>query len=128
MILITGGAGYIGSHINKLLNKSGYDTIVLDNLIKGHEEAVKWGKFVNVDLGDENELKSVFETYDIEAVMHFAAFSSVAESVQEPEKYFKNNYEKSSFHQLPRFTAFLKLFQSRKMLLCSRSIHMANPN
>jgi UDP-glucose 4-epimerase len=93
MILITGGAGYIGSHINKLLNKSGYDTIVLDNLIKGHEEAVKWGKFVNVDLGDENELKSVFETYDIEAVMHFAAFSSVAESVQEPEKYFKNNYE-----------------------------------
>ena len=93
MILITGGAGYIGSHINKLLNKSGYDTIVLDNLIKGHEEAVKWGKFVNVDLGDESELKSVFETYDIEAVMHFAAFSSVAESVQEPEKYFKNNYE-----------------------------------
>ena len=93
MILITGGAGYIGSHINKLLNKLGYDTIVLDNLIKGHEEAVKWGKFVNVDLGDENELKSVFETYDIEAVMHFAAFSSVAESVQEPEKYFKNNYE-----------------------------------
>ena len=48
------------------------------------------------DLGDENELKSVFETYDIEAVMHFAAFSSVAESVQEPEKYFKNNYATSN--------------------------------
>lgn len=93
MILITGGAGYIGSHVNKLLNQSGYETLVLDNLSKGHEESVKWGKFVNCDLGDEESLNDIFNTYDIEGVMHFAAFSSVAESMEEPEKYFKNNFE-----------------------------------
>lgn len=93
MILITGGAGYIGSHINKLLNQKGYETLVLDNLSKGHEDSVKWGEFVNCDLGDEEALNDIFNTYDIEGVMHFAAFSSVAESMEEPEKYFKNNFE-----------------------------------
>ena len=90
MILITGGAGYIGSHINKLLNQSGYETIVLDNLSKGHKSAVKWGKLVNADLSDTDKLREVFQENDIEAVMHFAAFSSVAESVEEPEKYFNS--------------------------------------
>ena len=93
MILITGGAGYIGAHVNKLLNNSGYETIVLDNLSKGHKSAVKWGDFVNADLSDSEKVREIFQDNDIEAVMHFAAFSSVAESVEEPEKYFKNNYE-----------------------------------
>ena len=81
MILVTGGAGYIGSHVNKLLNNSGYETIVLDNLSKGHKYAVKWGKLVNADLSDTEQLREIFQDNDIEAVIHFAAFSSVAESV-----------------------------------------------
>lgn len=93
MILITGGAGYIGAHINKLFNQEGYETLVLDNLSKGHKYSVKWGEFVNCDLGDEEALNKVFEKYDIDGVIHCAAFSSVAESIEEPEKYFKNNYE-----------------------------------
>lgn len=92
MILVTGGAGYIGSHTNKSLNKAGYDTVVLDNLVKGYEEFVKWGEFVNGDIGSKN-IRDIFETYDIDAVMHFAAFSSVAESVEKPQMYLKNNYK-----------------------------------
>lgn len=91
MILVTGGAGYIGSHTNKALNKAGYDTVVLDNLVKGYEEFVKWGEFANVNFGS-SDIREVFETYDIDVVMHFAAFSSVAESVEQPQKYLKNNY------------------------------------
>lgn len=93
MILVTGGAGYIGSHTNKALNKEGYETVVVDSLIRGHENFVKWGEFVNCDFGSYDDLREVFKTYDIDAVMHFAAFSSVAESVKNPTKYFKNNYK-----------------------------------
>lgn len=90
-VLVCGGAGYIGSHINKQLHKEGYETIVFDNLIYGHEEAVKWGTFVKGDLTNELDLEEVFEKYDIEAVFHFAAFAYVGESVDEPEKYYFNN-------------------------------------
>ena len=93
MILITGGAGYIGSHVNKQLHKEGYDTVVLDNLQYGHEDAVKWGEFVKCDLADTKKLDSVFNKFDIDGVMHFAAFTSVAESIEFPDKYFKNNYK-----------------------------------
>ena len=55
MILVTGGAGYIGSHINKLLNNSGYETVILDNLSKGHKSAVRWGELVNADLSDSDK-------------------------------------------------------------------------
>lgn len=92
MILVTGGAGYIGSHTNKMLNQEGYDTVVLDNLSKGYENFVKWGEFVNGDTGSK-DIREIFETHDIDAVMHFAAFSSVAESVEHPQMYFKNNYK-----------------------------------
>ena len=114
MILITGGAGYIGSHVNKLLNKEGYETLVLDNLSKGHEESVKWGEFVNCDLGDVDALKEVFDTHDIEGVMHFAAFSSVAESVEDPEKYFKNNFENTLnlIHVMKEHRVFKIIFSS----------------
>lgn len=90
-ILICGGAGYIGSHINKLLSNSGYDTIVYDNLIYGHRESVKWGKFINADLADTEALDKVFSENDIDAVFHFAAFAYVGESVEEPSKYYVNN-------------------------------------
>lgn len=91
MILIVGGAGYIGSHINKELNKQGYKTVVFDSLIKGHKEAVKWGDFFEGDLNDIEKLREVFKKYPIEAVLHFAAFIEVGESVKDPQKYYKNN-------------------------------------
>lgn len=90
-ILICGGAGYIGSHVNKLLHRQGYETIIFDNLIYGHREAVKWGEFVQGDLKNTGELDSVFMSNHIDAVFHFAAYAYVGESVTEPEKYYFNN-------------------------------------
>jgi len=91
MILIVGGAGYIGSHVNKLLNKKGFKTVIFDNLSRGHREFVKWGEFFEGDLLDIGRLRSCFESYRIEAVMHFSAFALVEESVLYPEKYYQNN-------------------------------------
>jgi UDP-glucose 4-epimerase len=91
MILVTGGAGYIGSHVCKKLHKLGYDIVVFDNLITGHKEFVKWGEFVLGDLNSPEQLKLVFSKYPIKAVMHFAAFAYVHESVREPKKYYLNN-------------------------------------
>ena len=91
MILIVGGAGYIGSHMNKILNQRGAETLVLDNLVYGHREAVKWGKFIEGDLADVSLLDRIFTEYPIEAVMHFSAYAYVGESVEKPEKYYNNN-------------------------------------
>ncbi|BDH79293.1 UDP-glucose 4-epimerase GalE [Methanothermobacter tenebrarum] len=91
MIFIVGGAGYIGSHVNKLLSNEGYKTLILDNLSKGHEEFVKWGKFIKGDLKDKRLLARIFKEYDINAVMHFAALTDVRESIQDPGSYYKNN-------------------------------------
>ena len=90
-ILVCGGAGYIGSHINKQLHKEGYETIVFDNLIYGHKEAVKWGKLVVGDLKNMDEIEAVFKNNQIDAVFHFAAYAYVGESVEHPEKYYYNN-------------------------------------
>lgn len=90
-ILICGGAGYIGSHCNKMLAKNGYETVVFDNLVYGHREAVKWGELVVGDLNDTNALNALFDKYDFDAVMHFAAYAYVGESVENPEKYYFNN-------------------------------------
>lgn len=90
-ILICGGAGYIGSHINKELHKEGYETVIFDNLVYGHKEAVKWGTFVQGDLANESDIEEVFKKYKIDAVFHFAAYAYVGESVEEPEKYYFNN-------------------------------------
>lgn len=90
-ILVCGGAGYIGSHVNKELNLCGYETVVFDNLVHGHREAVKWGKLVEGDLANRNDIEKVFRENDIEAVLHFAAYAYVGESVDEPEKYYFNN-------------------------------------
>ncbi|MEN6330326.1 MAG: UDP-glucose 4-epimerase GalE [Methanobacteriaceae archaeon] len=91
MILVTGGAGYIGSHINKELHKKDYETVVLDNLSYGHDDFVKWGTLERVDLSNIHEIKRIFQDYPIEAVMHFAAFTYVGESVANPQKYYLNN-------------------------------------
>ncbi|WP_303849711.1 UDP-glucose 4-epimerase GalE [Seleniivibrio woodruffii] len=90
-ILIVGGAGYIGSHAVKELNRQGHDTIVLDSLVYGHRESVKSGKFVHGDMADTALLDRIFNENRIDAVMHFAAFAYVGESVTDPEKYYVNN-------------------------------------
>lgn len=91
MILIVGGAGYIGSHINKLLNEQGYNTVIYDNLVYGHREAVKWGILDIGDLSDSDHLEEIFQRYKIDAVFHFAAYAYVGESVTNPSKYYNNN-------------------------------------
>lgn len=91
MILIVGGAGYIGSHMNKMLARQGVETLVLDNLSCGHREAVRWGKFIEGDLADTALLDRIFSAYPVEAVFHFSAFINVGESVTAPAKYYENN-------------------------------------
>lgn len=91
MILIVGGAGYIGSHTNKALFQNNFKTLIYDNLIYGHREAVKWGDFILGDLNNTDQLKLVFSKNKINAVMHFSAFAYVGESVEHPEKYYINN-------------------------------------
>ena len=90
-ILVIGGAGYIGSHMVKLLDKKDYNVIVYDNLSTGYKDLVTVDNFVKGDLSDYNKLVSTFNDYDIDAVMHFAAFIEVGESVENPSKYYNNN-------------------------------------
>jgi UDP-glucose-4-epimerase GalE len=90
-ILVVGGAGYIGSHMCKYLAQNGYQPIVLDNLSLGHREAVQWGPLFEGNLDDQVLLRTLFKTHKIKAVMHFAAFCYVGESVVQPLKYYKNN-------------------------------------
>jgi len=90
-ILVCGGAGYIGSHVNKELNLCGYETVVFDNLVYGHREAVKWGRFFCGDLARREDIEQVFRENSIDAVLHFAAYAYVGESVDHPEKYYYNN-------------------------------------
>jgi UDP-glucose-4-epimerase GalE len=90
-ILVTGGAGYIGSHTCKQLNAAGYRAIVLDNLVQGHTWAVKWGPLRIGDIGDQQFVRSIIKEFDIAGVIHFAAHAYVGESMQNPQKYFKNN-------------------------------------
>lgn len=90
-ILIAGGAGYIGSQINKKLSGKGYQTVVLDNLSTGHREFAKWGSFHQCDLGEIENVRNIFSDYNISAVMHFSAFTYVGESVLNPQKYYINN-------------------------------------
>jgi UDP-glucose 4-epimerase len=90
-ILVVGGAGYIGSHMVKQLANTGNDVITLDNLSYGYRDAVKYGEFVEGDLGDNTILDAVFKSGDIDAVMHFAGFIQVGESVVKPSMYYHNN-------------------------------------
>jgi len=94
-ILVTGGAGYIGSHAVKALGRAGHEICVFDNLSTGHEWAVLSGKLVRGDLEDRAAINSVLREFRPEAVMHFAAYIQVEESVREPLKYYRNNVANS---------------------------------
>jgi UDP-glucose 4-epimerase len=91
MILVTGGAGYIGSHTILSLVDNDHKVVTLDNLSEGHRQAVLDGQFVQADLEDKEKLGHLFKSFPIEAVIHFAAFCYVGESVESPGKYFNNN-------------------------------------
>lgn len=90
-VLVTGGAGYIGSHCCKALSREGIEPVVYDNLSRGHEGAVKWGPFVQGDVRDRQKLVDTFTKYQIDSIIHFAAFAYVGESVQNPQMYYDNN-------------------------------------
>ncbi|HCF37698.1 MAG TPA: UDP-glucose 4-epimerase GalE [Thermosipho africanus] len=90
-VLVAGGAGYIGSHVCKMLRERGYDVVVIDNLSHGYKSFTRYGEFVLGDISDENLLDLVFKTYKIDAVMHFCAYIEVGESVVAPYKYYQNN-------------------------------------
>jgi UDP-glucose-4-epimerase GalE len=90
-ILIVGGAGYIGSHTAKLVAASGQRPVVFDNLVYGHRAAVKWGPLVEGDLADPAAIRRALAEQAVEAVIHFAAYAYVGESMTDPGKYFRNN-------------------------------------
>src|SRR5210317_1226902 len=90
-ILVTGGAGYIGSHVVLALGEAGYDVLTYDNLSTGNRDAVLFGELVEGDLGDKELLVNTLKKFKPDAVMHFAASIEVGESVANPLKYYRNN-------------------------------------
>jgi UDP-glucose-4-epimerase GalE len=90
-VLVTGGAGYIGSHACKALVSRGYQPVVFDNLGAGHRAAVRYGDLVEGDILDTAAVREAIRRYGIQAVMHFAAFLDVGESVRAPARYYRNN-------------------------------------
>lgn len=90
-VLVTGGAGYIGSHTAKELARSGHEPVALDNLSAGHRWAVKWGPLAEGDLADQEFVSRTISDFDIQAVIHFAADAKVPESVEQPRKYYWHN-------------------------------------
>lgn len=94
-LLVTGGAGYVGSHAARFLAEAGHRVVVYDSLATGHREAVRWGAFVPGDLADREKLAAVFGAQSFDGVLHFAALIQVEESVREPDLYWKNNVEGS---------------------------------
>ena len=90
-VLVTGGAGYIGSHTCKALAGAGYTPVTFDNLVYGHKWAVRWGSFIEGDLENGDLVRSVLREHRIEAIVHFAAYAYVGESMSDPGKYFRNN-------------------------------------
>ena len=90
-IVITGGAGSIGSHTAKYLAQQGFQPVVIDNLRTWYRSAVKWGPFIECDIADRDILRNVFKEYAVDSVIHFAANCYVGESVTRPSEYFHNN-------------------------------------
>ena len=90
--LVVGGAGYIGSHMVRMLLDEGHEPITLDSLVTGHRDAVPGGEFIHADLADAAVLANTFARHRIDAVMHFASFIEVGESVKKPERYYRNNF------------------------------------
>jgi len=93
-VLVTGGAGYIGSHVARALAASGMVPVTYDTLERGHKSAVQWGPLVEGDIGDAALLRETLHRYNVEAVVHLAAFAYVGESIEHPIRYFENNVRK----------------------------------
>jgi UDP-arabinose 4-epimerase len=141
-ILVTGGAGYIGSHACKALYQAGFTPVVYDNLSRGNAEAVKWGELVTGDLADRSLLRATLQRHRPAAVMHFAAFANVGESSQNPPLYYRNNVGGTAdllaamracnvhrivFSARARSTACRMPFQSRRTIRSIRSVPTAPP-
>lgn len=94
-VLVTGGAGYIGSHTCKALQLAGFTPVAYDNLSTGHAYAVKWGPFVQADLNDREKLRETFKKFQPKAVLHFAASAIVSDSMADPGQYYRNNVSSS---------------------------------
>ena len=90
-ILVTGGAGYVGAHTCKALSRGGYLPVVIDNLSTGHESFVRWGPLIQADIRDTDAVTNAINTFNVDAVLHFAASAYVGESVLDPQKYYENN-------------------------------------
>ena len=90
-VLVVGGAGYIGSHMVKMLSQAGHDVTTLDNLSNGYKDAVRYGKFIEGDIADANLLDKIFTDNKFDGVMHFASYIQVGESVEKPSMYYRNN-------------------------------------
>jgi UDP-glucose 4-epimerase len=121
-ILVTGGAGYIGSHVVRELLRRGHNPIVFDNLQTGHRKATKNAHFIEGDLSDQKKLKETFQSYPIDAVMHFAADCLVGESVQNPVKYFNNNVKNSL-----KLIEIIEEFKVKKIVFSSSAAVYGEP-
>ena len=121
-VLICGGAGYIGSHMVKLLAEQGYSVTIFDNLSTGHREAVKWGTLVQGDLLDTDALDALFKSNQFDAVMHFSAKSLVGESVEKPALYYLNNVI-GSYNLLEQ----MRLHDVGKFVFSSTAATFGNP-
>ena len=122
-VLVVGGAGYIGSHMVKMLLGAGHEVITLDNLSSGHRDAVLGGTFVEGDLADTQGLHQVFEQYQPEAVMHFASYIQVGESVRKPDIYYRNNVTNT----LNLLDVMLK-FEVKKFIFSSTAAVFGEPD
>lgn len=114
MILVTGGAGYIGSHVCKKLSSLGYEHVCCDSLINGDKDVVKYGALEICDILDEKKLRQIFSKYHFEAVIHLASFAFVNESILNPELYFQNNIAGTIF-----LLKIMKEFKVNKIIFSS---------
>lgn len=122
-ILVTGGAGYIGSHVVRELLKKGNRPIVYDNLQTGHRQAVRGVTLIQGDLNDREKLKQAFQSYPIQSVMHFAADCLVGESVKDPLKYFNNNVKNGL-----QLIELMELFNVRRIVFSSSAAVYGEPS
>jgi UDP-arabinose 4-epimerase len=109
-VLVTGGAGYIGSHTAKALAKAGCEPIVYDNLSEGHRWAVKWSPLVETQLSDRDRLRQTIRNFRIQGAIHFAAHAYVGESMRDPRRYFRNNVSNTLILLDALLDAGVKLF------------------
>lgn len=122
-ILITGGAGYIGSHTVRYFIEQNEDVVVIDNLQSGHRQSVKVEHFYQIDLREKTKLDEVFKTHNIEAVIHFAAYSLVGESMEKPYEYYHNNV-----YGMMCLLDVMKVNNVRKIVFSSTAATYGEPN